>query len=170
MSARQVLRPIVEADFVDVLRLNADHVELLSPMDEPRLRQLLGWTSSADVIVWDGQTAGFVLVFGPGTAYDSANYQWFSAEFGDRFAYLDRVVVDPVFRRRGLAGLVYDELEERAVERHRLVLEVNLDPPNTPSLAFHRGRGFRQVGVLGEPGHRVSLMSKELSVSAVAGC
>jgi hypothetical protein len=168
MSAPLVLRPIREADFDLVLSLNAEHVELLSPMDEPRLRQLLGWTSAADVIMCNDRAAGFVLVFGPGTDYDSSNYQWFSAKFGDDFAYLDRVVVDEPFRRRGLASLVYDEIEARAAQRGRLVLEVNLDPPNTPSLEFHRGRGFRQVAVLGEPGHRLSLMSKELSVSEVA--
>lgn len=160
-----MLRPIGAADLADVLRLNADHVELLSPMDEPRLRQLLGWTSTAEIITCDGGTAGFVLVFGPGTDYDSSNYRWFSAEFGDDFAYLDRVVVDERFRRRGLASLVYDELETRAAPCGRLVLEVNLDPPNMPSLEFHRRRGFRQVAVLGEPGHRLSLMSKELSLS-----
>jgi hypothetical protein len=170
MNVPQLLRPMGEADFADVLRLNAEHVELLSPMDEPRLRQLLGWTSGADVITCDGQTAGFVLVFGPGTDYDSPNYAWFSAQFADRFAYLDRVVVDKAFRRRGLASLVYDDIEARATERERLVLEVNLDPPNTPSLEFHRGRSFRQVAVRGESGHRVSLMAKEVSVSGAAGC
>lgn len=169
MSVSRLLRPIAEADFADVLRLNAENVQLLSPMDEPRLRQLLGWASGADVITFEGQTAGFVLVFGPGTDYDSQNYRWFSAEFGDGFAYLDRVVVDRAFRRRGVASLVYDDIEARAAERGRLVLEVNLDPPNTPSLEFHRRRGFQQVAVLGESGHQVSLMTKELSVSGVAG-
>jgi predicted GNAT superfamily acetyltransferase len=163
MSGSTVLRPMVDGDVGDVLRLNADHVELLSPLDADRLEQLRGWATRADVIVCDRQTAGFVLVFGPRTAYDSANYRWFGERYGDGFDYLDRIVIDDRFRRRGLASTVYDEVEGAATLRGRLVLEVNVDPPNEPSLAFHRGRGYEQVGELGVDGHRVSLMAKAIS-------
>ena len=118
-----------------------------------------GQTSSS----CDGQTAGFVLVFGPGTDYDSANYRWFSERYGTQFHYLDRIVIDDRFRRRGLASAVYDAVEETAQPRERLVLEVNIDPPNEPSLEFHRRRGYREVTQLGEPGHRVSLMARDIS-------
>jgi uncharacterized protein len=161
-----VLRPIGPEDIPAVLRLNADHVELLSPMDVDRLLQLRSWTTRADVITCDGQVAGFVLVFGPGTDYDSANYRWFTRRFGSDFHYLDRIVIDDAFRRRGLASAVYDEVETAARDRGRLVLEVNVDPPNDPSLAFHRRRGYHEVGQLGEPGHRVSLMAKELTAGS----
>jgi predicted GNAT superfamily acetyltransferase len=162
MREPSVLRPMTDDDVSRVLRLNADHVELLSELDGARLRQLRAWATRADVIVCDGELAGFVLVFGPGTAYDSANYRWFGATYGDAFDYLDRIVVDDRFRRRGLAGAVYDEVEAAATQRGRLTLEVNVDPPNLPSLAFHRGRGYEEVGRLGEPGHAVSLMAKRL--------
>lgn len=163
MTGPSPLRPITESDISDVLRLNAEHVELLSPMDEPRLRQLLHWTASADVIRCDGRTAGFVLVFGPGQDYDSPNYRWFASTYGSGFTYLDRIVVDGAFRRRGLATAVYDELESRATPYGRLTLEVNVEPANEPSLAFHRQRGYREVSRLGGPEHRVGLMVKELS-------
>lgn len=158
-----MLRPMVDTDVLDVLRLNADHVELLSPLDAVRLGDLRRWASRADVIVCDGQTAGFVLVFGPGTAYDSENYRWFGDRYGSEFDYLDRIVIDDRFRRRGLATSVYDAVEDAAVVRGRLVLEVNIDPPNVPSLEFHRRRGYREVAQLGDPGHRVSLMAQSLS-------
>jgi uncharacterized protein len=160
MELPEVLRPMTDDDVPAVLRLNADHVDLLSPMDHERLARLRGWASRADVIQCDGETAGFVLVFSPGTAYDSENYRWFTARFGDRFDYLDRIVIDDRFRRRGLASAVYDAVEAAAVPRERLVLEVNVDPPNEPSLAFHRRRGFEEVGQLGPAGHRVSLMAR----------
>ena len=163
MPDARVLRPMTDADVLDVLRLNEDHVELLSPLDAERLARLRGWTDRADIIVCDGQTAGFVLVLGPGRAYDSANYRWFSERFRDGFAYLDRIVVDDRFRRRGLASAVYAEVEQAATPYGRLALEVNLEPPNQASLAFHRGRGFLEVGTLGPAGHRVSLMAKSLS-------
>jgi hypothetical protein len=163
MTGPSLLRPITESDIPDVLRLNADHVELLSPMDEPRLRQLLRWTASADIIHCDGRTAGFVLVFGPGQDYDSPNYRWFASTYGALFAYLDRIVVDDAFRRRGLATAAYDELESRATPFGRLALEVNVEPANEPSLAFHRQRGYREVTRLGSREHRVGLMVKDLS-------
>lgn len=163
MDAPPVLRPMVDSDVPEVLQLNADHVELLSPLDAARLVDLRRWASRADVIVSDGQTAGFVLVFGPGTDYDSANYRWFGEHFGTRFDYLDRIVVDDRFRRRGLASAVYDAVELAARMRGRLALEVNIDPPNEPSLEFHRRRGYRAVAQLGSPGHQVSLMAKEIS-------
>jgi predicted GNAT superfamily acetyltransferase len=161
VSDPDVLRPITEADHGAVLRLNADHVELLSPLDPSRLQQLLAWTARADVIQCDGQVAGFVLVFGPGTAYDSVNYRWFAERFGGDYLYLDRIVIDDRFRRRRLASAVYDAVEAQAVPYGRLVLEVNLEPPNEPSLAFHRARGFTEVGTLGDHGHRVVLLARE---------
>ena len=158
VSAADVLRPLTDDDVERVLALNAAHVELLSPMDRPRLEALRRWATRCDVIVADGAVAGFVIVMGPGTTYDSPNYRWFTERYGDRFHYLDRVVVDDAFRRRGLASAVYDVVEAAAAERGRLALEVNLDPPNEASLAFHRARGYSEVGQLGPSGHTVSLM------------
>jgi len=156
------LRPIGPDDKAAVLALNHDHVELLSPMDRDRLAVLQGWADRADVVEVDGAVAGFVLTFAPGTAYDSENYRWHAERFGDGFYYLDRVVVAPVHRGLGVAHAVYDELEEVARPYGRMVLEVNLDPPNEPSLRFHRRRGYTEVGRTGPPGHVVSLLSREL--------
>ena len=69
----------------------------------------------------------------------------------------------PEHRGAGVAHAAYDELEQVARPYGRLVLEVNTDPPNEPSLRFHRRRGYTEVGRLGEPGHVVSLMSRELA-------
>lgn len=154
------LRPITPADHPFVLELNHTHVELLAPLDEARLAELLGWADRSDVIEHEGRPVGFVLCFAPGTAYDSANYRWFASRFGDSFYYLDRIVVDPSVRRAGIGRRVYDELEAVAAAYGRMVLEVNLEPPNEASLAFHRARGYAEVGRLGEPGKRVILMEK----------
>ena len=160
MDRPGLLRPIADMDVPAVLELNHRHVELLSPMDAERLDRLRGWASRADVIVCDDQVAGFVLVFSPGTDYDSENYRWLAQEYGTDFDYLDRIVIDDAFRRRGLASAVYDAVEDTSSARGRLVLEVNLDPPNEASLAFHHGRGYREVHQLGATGHVVSLMER----------
>ena len=160
MSA--LLRPITPADHARVLAWNQAHVELLAPLDEPRLVTLLGWADLGSVIAYDGRDVGFVLTFPHGTPYDSANYRWFTDRY-DAFYYLDRVVVDPSARRTGIGTRVYNEIEQRARQQAPVMcLEVNLDPPNDPSLEFHRGRGYREVGQDLYDGHLVSLMAKEL--------
>jgi len=67
------------------------------------------------------------------------------------------------FRRRGVAGQVYDEVEARTVGRAPLLtLEVNSDPPNEASLAFHAARGFEQVGERDLDDHTVAMLVKRL--------
>ena len=157
-----LLRPITPADHEQVLARNEANVELLSPLDRARLEELIDWSDRAVVIEHEGRDVGFVLTFASGTAYDSANYRWFSGRY-PAFYYLDRVVVDPDVRRAGIGTRVYDEIEERARSLAPVMcLEVNLDPPNEPSLEFHRRRGYREVGQDSATGHVVSLMAKDL--------
>lgn len=156
------LRPIGPADRELVLRLNHEHVELLSPMDDARLTVLQGWADRADVVEVDGRPAGFVLVFAPGSPYDSENYRWHADRFGGSFSYLDRVVIAPEHRGTGAAHRAYDLLEEAARPYGRMVLEVNADPPNERSLRFHARRGYVEVGRSGDPGNVVAMLSREL--------
>jgi predicted GNAT superfamily acetyltransferase len=151
------LRPLADDDVPDVLDLNHRNVELLAPMDEARLRALHSLADRCDVLDVDGAFAGFVITFGPGTTYDSENYRWFAAQHDD-FYYLDRIVLHEDFRRRGLGAFVYDELEQVATRHGRMVLEAWVD--NAASLAFHRRRGYVEVGELGDDAHRVCLMEK----------
>jgi predicted GNAT superfamily acetyltransferase len=157
------LRPVTGSDLDEVLALNEAEVVMLAPMDEPRLRRLRELADRFDVVEVDGQFAGFVITFGPGTDYDSENYRWFQQRHGDQFYYLDRFVLAPEHRRRGLGGWVYDEVEQAATSYGRMALEVNLTPRNDPSLAFHEARGYAEVGRLGDETHLVSLMEKRLS-------
>ncbi len=154
------LHPISTADHAAVLELNQRNVELLSPLDGVRLAELVSVADSASVIDLDGAFAGFVVTFGSGSTYDGENFGWFTQRYPD-FCYLDRVVIHEDFRRRGLGSQVYGELESTC-GRAVFALEVNLDPPNTASLAFHRARGFVEVGQRDSHGHVVSLMVKDL--------
>ena len=160
-----VLRPITPDDHERVLAWNESHVSVLAPLDEHRLRTLLGWADLACVLQHEQQDVGFVLTFASGTGYDSENYRWFSERY-PRFYYLDRVVVDPSVRRAGIATRAYDEIEDRARGLAPVMcLEVNLDPPNDPSLAFHWRRGYQEVGRHTATGHLVSLMVKDLAAT-----
>jgi hypothetical protein len=89
----------------------------------------------------------FLLAFDQDAAYDSPNFLWFRERF-PRFVYVDRVVVGPAARGRGLARRLYDELfaAAAAAGHERVVCEVNLDPPNPGSDAFHARQGFAEIG------------------------
>jgi uncharacterized protein len=157
------LRPVRDQDLDDVLTLNEAEVEMLAPMDRARFHELRGLAHRFDVVEVAGGFGGFVITFAPCTPYDSANYRWFGERHGaGDFYYLDRFVLHASQRRLGIGGQVYDELELVAAGYGRMALEVNLVPRNDASLAFHAGRGYAEVGRIGDDEHLVSLLEKEL--------
>lgn len=114
----------------------------------------------------DGSVAGFVVgLDGPGLAYDSLNYAWFSARY-ERFIYVDRVVVAASGRGGGVGRSLYDAFAARgrADGHHTLLAEVNIRPSNDGSLRFHERYGFRSVGEQDTEGgaKRVTLLEKRL--------
>ncbi|RNL77734.1 GNAT family N-acetyltransferase [Nocardioides marmorisolisilvae] len=155
------LRPIAPADHAAVLAWNEANVELLAPLSAERLIELLD-QGEGMIIEEDGTAVGFVFTFLAGSPYSSPNYAWFSARH-EAFLYLDRVVVDSSVRRTGVGGRVYDLIEQRAAEVGPVMcLEVNLDPPNEPSLAFHRSRGYVEVGQQVWSDHLLTMMEKQV--------
>jgi len=162
-SATVHLRAMTEADTDAVLSLNEASVADLSPLDAEELARLRGLAERDEVVEVDGQVAAFVLILGPDADYDSANYRWFTERYED-FGYLDRIVVGQQWRRQGIGRLIYDDVERAATARGRLACEVNAEPPNHASLAFHAARGYVEVGQLRHEGGKVTAMLvKELS-------
>jgi predicted GNAT superfamily acetyltransferase len=127
-----------------VLALNNAHAAELSWLNDGRLTLLLRQAFHARRI---GEVDGFLLAFDENAAYDSPNYLWFRQRYR-RFVYVDRVVVALGARGRGYAGLLYADLFDRAGQAgHDIVVcEVNRDPPNPASDAFHTVQGFAEVG------------------------
>ena len=137
------LRQTPEPVLTQALALNATVQHWTSPLDLPRLQALLGWAAAAPAQVSEGRLDGFLLGYGPGSAYDSPNYRWF-AERLERFAYIDRVIVAPHAQGAGLARRLYDAFA--AAQPGPLVCEVNSQPPNPGSDAFHDRLGFTEMG------------------------
>lgn len=79
--------------------------------------------------------------------YKSPNYLWFRIRY-PRFVYVDRVVVTEAAKRRGHARRLYTDLMKhaRAAGHDRVVCEVNTNPPNPGSDAFHATLGFSEIG------------------------
>ena len=144
------IAPISPAHYPAVLVLNAAVVEKTGPLDTARLAWMIGEAFQA-VQIGNGADA-FMLAFAEGAAYDSPNYVWLSARY-PRFTYVDRIVVAPQARGRGLARALYEGLiaETRRSGRPLVTCEVNLEPPNPGSDAFHAALGFEEVG-RGAPG------------------
>jgi predicted GNAT superfamily acetyltransferase len=155
------LRALVRADWPAVLSLNEASVHELSELDGERLQFVLTCAHRALVAEAQGAVVAFAVAMAPRAAYDSSNYRWFSERF-ERFLYLDRIAVDPRHRRAGIGARLYDEMEAAARPFGRMVCEVNLEPRNEASLAFHEARGYREIARLQHPGKLVALMSKEL--------
>jgi uncharacterized protein len=91
--------------------------------------------------------AALLIAFDQQAPYENPNFQFFR-DLHQRFIYVDRLITASHARRRGLARRLYDDLFLRAAQAgHRVVgCEVNFDPPNPASDAFHAGMGFIEVG------------------------
>lgn len=127
-----------------LLALNNAHAAELSFLSPERFAELIG---EAFVACRVGQDDALLLTFDQGADYDSPNFLWFRDRL-KRFVYVDRIVVSPEARGRGVARMLYAYLFERARAacHERVVCEVNADPPNPASDAFHAALGFVEVG------------------------
>jgi uncharacterized protein len=160
------VRRLVREDRERVLELNQASVQELSPLDEPRLDYILALAHRSLVVEHGGEVVGFSIAIAPGKQYDSDNYRWFAERY-ERFLYLDRIAVDARRRRLGLGARLYDAMEAAAEPFERMVCDVNIEPRNDASLAFHAARGYREVGQLAHGEVKtVALMSKELGTPA----
>lgn len=124
--------------------LNKVHETELSPLTRDGVAHLMGQAFSAQIAEPE---AAFLFAFDETADYDSPNFLWFRERY-ERFVYVDRIAVSDLHRRKGLAAKLYDELFLRARDAGHLqiVCEVNSDPPNPGSDAFHAARGFDVVG------------------------
>jgi predicted GNAT superfamily acetyltransferase len=127
-----------------VLALNNAHAVELSWLEREQLRVLLRQAFYARRIA---DVDAFLMAFDERAGYDSPNYLWFRARY-PRFVYIDRVVVAPSARGRGLARALYADLFDRAgrADHYLVVCEVNITPPNLASDALHAVLGSSEVG------------------------
>jgi predicted GNAT superfamily acetyltransferase len=154
------IRDVTSADLERVLEINEANVPEVGQVDAARLRYLVDESAFSLAVDVDDEIAGFCVVLGQGSSYDSVNYRWFMERYDD-VLYLDRVAFDASAQGRGLGSLLYHDVDRRLAELGvGITLEVNVDPPNEPSLAFHRKHGFVEVGRQMSKGIEVSLMHK----------
>jgi predicted GNAT superfamily acetyltransferase len=159
-----VVRPLVAADLDRILEINQANTPEVGSVERERMAFIVGESPIALGAELDGRVVGFCLVLGDSSRYDSVNYRWFTDRY-DGFMYLDRVAVDEAHRGRGIGRTLYAAVDRLMVEAptgaDHLALEVNVDPPNEPSLRFHARLGFTEVGQQDTPyGIRVSMQMR----------
>jgi predicted GNAT superfamily acetyltransferase len=155
---------IQERHHAEILELNAQDVDLLSPLTEERLAWIIDRCDAPYVIEDDEGVLGFCLAISSGTDYDGEHYAWFAERYGS-FLYLDRIAVAERARRQGIGARLYAACEARAKSYGRMLCEVNVVPRNDTSLAFHASRGYvevAQVPAEGDDGKVVAMMALEL--------
>lgn len=136
--------PIDAASRVAVLALNNAHAQELSWLDVARLSHLVGQAFYARQV---NEADAFLIAFDQNADYDSPNFLWFRERFA-RFVYIDRIAVAVTARGRGLGKALYLDVfaAAKAAGHDRVVCEVNSDPPNPASDAFHAALGFSEIG------------------------
>lgn len=158
------LRRLAPGDHREILRINAAGVPGVAALDAAELRRLVALPNT-HLVTEDGsgRVAGYLLVFPRGAPYDGEEFLALRDALPGPFFYIDQVAIDPSQRRLGLGSALYTALEDaaRVAGDAALCCEVNLVPPNAPSLAFHLGRGFSPLRELDTAdGRRVALLVK----------
>lgn len=146
------LRPISDSDIPAIVQLNDAAAPAVPITSAEEMRALLAVSGFTFAVVQDGSgmdapPLAFLIGMLPGADYASENYRYFEARGTDSL-YVDRIVVGEASRGGGIGRKLYDAVFELAREqgRHEVTCEVNLEPPNPGSLAFHDRLGFRRVG------------------------
>ena len=149
-----------------VLACNQADVAFTSPLDLPDLQGLIDQSLLA---LAEPASGSFLLALGPQADYASPNYRWFQQRLRN-FAYVDRIVVAESQRGQGLARRFYEALEarSRAAGLLQVAAEVNSQPNNPGSHAFHQALGYkalcdRDLSSAGQDGKHVRYYLKMLT-------
>ena len=161
------IRAVAPEDLDEILRHNDDAVPAVNELTRVDLDWFVGHAHSFLVAETDDGTIGGFLIglTGPGLAYGSVNYAWFSARY-DKFIYVDRIVVAAGGRGAGVGSQLYDAFAARGRDDGHglMVAEVNVRPRNDVSLRFHDVHGFVPVGEQDIDGgaKRVTMLERRL--------
>jgi uncharacterized protein len=142
-----------------LLTLNNNHSVELSPLTLPELDQIIRASFFSATI---NDSDALLVSFDQSFPHEHENLHWLRTYFAnlpsenasadhyapDNFVYVDRVVVAPAARGKGYARALYLDLFQRAKFAGHIciVCEVNLDPPNPISDAFHASLRFSEIG------------------------
>jgi len=137
------VEPITKDVFGPLLKLN-NLYEVEIGLDSPEsFRDLIEGS------FWTGhiKAHAFAICLDQETKIEGENINWLKDQF-KRFVYMDRIAVHPDAYGKGLGRRLYEDLFDAAIMANhtRLCCEINCDPPNRGSVAFHEKLGFTPFG------------------------
>jgi predicted GNAT superfamily acetyltransferase len=138
---------IVSIDSVDtLLNINNAAVPDVGVLTPAKAEWLASHVVMPGLAMLDGKPAGMLVVLNDHCGYDSDYYRWFTERY-QNFLYIDRIVTADWARGQGVAQALYRQINQLAEQLGTAVVaDVYSQPPNTPSLNFHRKMGFEEVG------------------------
>ena len=138
-----LIRRIVTEDLIWMHALNEEHAKELSSLTQDGFVELI---AKATYVRVAEKEAGLLVAYDHNGDYSSINFKWFCAAY-ENFLYVDRIVISKTVRGQGIARKLYNDLFNHAKTQgyKRIVCEVNSDPPNPASDAFHASLGFHAV-------------------------
>ena len=162
----KILTALQTLELAPFLALNNRHSVELSALHAPEFSRLVHCAFAASATE---HPLSFLLAFDEAASYASPNYLWFRTRHA-RFVYVDRIVVDRDGRGQGIAGLHYAGLfaAARAGNHKVICAEVNADPPNPASDAFHERLGFVEVGTAVLPDRAKTVRYLERRLTSIA--
>lgn len=139
-------RDMQRKDLPHVLALNQAAVPAVGTLDTAGLERLYALSKVRWVLAKGDVLAAIMFAMEPGTDYQSPNYRWLAERY-ERFVYVDRIAIAPEFQRQGLGARIYQKLAaySRAQNAKVMLAEVNVQPPNPQSIAFHEASGWKAV-------------------------
>jgi uncharacterized protein len=142
---RNAICDLSSYDAPAVLLLNNANAKETSALDGASLKALLAMAFYARGI--DRGATALLIALENNAAYVNPNFMWFKA-CRESFVYIDRVIVSISARGQGIAKVLYEDLivAAKRAGHDRVVCEVNIEPPNPISEAFHVAMGFEAVG------------------------
>ena len=154
--------PYASEDLEAIRKINQENIPEVSDIESiERLMQLIDWSSHL-IIIRGSEIAGFIILMRENQEYESLNYEFFNKK-DEPFLYVDRIAIKESHQRKGLGKLIYDKVIEIGKELDvNVTCEVNTVPRNIPSLAFHAGFGFEEVGTKDYDDHSVVYLTKFL--------
>ena len=159
-----MLRELREEDQEALLLLNNSSTPAVNTLTLKELQSILSLAEKCWVEEIDSDLAAALIIIGPDQNYSSDNYTWLETQFSN-YCYVDRIMVNQNHKRRGLGKKLYQELEKHAQREgdEILLCEVNIEPPNPQSIAFHTQLGWepffeREHG----PGKKVQYFKKSI--------